>query len=292
MFPYLRIGVAAVATSVALVLAFALPARADVCPPGTVQVGQEIEETPTEIIIHPVCKRITADPALTQKVCTAKRKIAADQEAIRQMSFLAERESFERFEQVATAQRTELKGKLLSAFVDQGLQAGRMTADKVLSLKLDNVHKEVVKLKDLGLHDQRFVDALYKMAQDTDLRRRVKSYRSFIDDIAAAKKVYGAGSGMVNDPDHAPLRFFLGALRIAQSNPELGLLVTTVDVVENLAYLAYLPGQIDGLSTLTDEKMGALNQMVGRMKQDMSAFKAARKKWQEAGGSGEPKCGP
>lgn len=290
MFPNLRIGF--VATSAALLLVFALPAHADVCPPGTIQVGQEIEETPTEIILHPVCKRITADPALTQKVCTAKRKIAADQEAIRQMSFLAEKESFERFEQVATAQRTELKGKLLSAFVDQSLQAGRMAADKVLSLKLDTVHKEVVKLKNLGLHDQRLVDALYKMAEDTDLRRRVKSYRSFIGDIAAAKKVYGAGSGMVNDPDHAPLRFFLGVLRIAQSNPNLGLLVTTVDVAENLAYLAYLPGQIDALSTLTDEKMNTLNQLIARMKQDMSAYKAEKEKWQKAGMSGEPVCGP
>jgi hypothetical protein len=295
MFPYLRIGILALSAIVLLVVTFALPAHSSVCPPGTVQIGEEREETPTEIIIHPVCQQLpvvpVVDPALARSICSAKRKIAADLEAIRLMNFEADTESFEKFEGIAREQKAEITKKLLFAVLDQGIDEARTTAKKLQTLNIKNVRKEIKKLESFGLDkNQKVSDAMYKIAQSTDKRKKIKAYNLLLKEIKTAKAVYSTGTGMAKDSDNAGLRFLLGALQIAQSNPALGLLVTSADVSENFAYLYYLTGQIDDLSKLTDDRMKILNERITEMKQDMSAFKTAKKKWQAYGMSGEPAC--
>lgn len=292
MSPHFRIGFPVLFAIVPLVVAFALPAYAAGCPPGTVKIGESREETATEFIIHPICKELLVNPALAQSVCSAKLKIAADQEAIRLMNFKADTESFDRFEAIAQEQKEDLTNKLLSTVLDHGIEVAGKLANEVKSLNLDNVHSKIEKLKFIKLNkNQRVIDAMYEIAQSIDKRKRAKAYSRFIKELKTAKTIYSTGTGMAKDEENASLRFLLGALKIAQRNPEFGLLVTTVDVGENLAYLAYLPGQIDDLSKLTDDRMEILNERIKQMKQDMNTFKTAKKNWQASGMSGEPNCG-
>jgi hypothetical protein len=203
----------------------------------------------------------------------------------------ADTESFDRFEEIAREQKKGITNKLLSAVLDQGIEAASKLANEVKSLNLNNVHKEIQKLKYIGLNgNQRVIDAIYEIAQSIDERKRAKAYYRFIQELKTAKKTYSTGTDIAKDPDNAGLRFLLGALKIAQHNPELGLWVTAVDVGENFAYLAYLSRQIGDLSKLSDDKIKILNERIVQMKQDMGAFKTAKKKWQVSGMSGEPDC--
>lgn len=294
MFPYLRSSFLALTALVLSVVTLALPAHSS-CPPGTVQVGEEREETPTQIIIHPVCQQLpvapVVDPALARSICSAKRRIAADQQAIRLMNFDADTESFEKFEWIAREQKAELTNKLLSAALDQGIDAASKLPKKLMTLNMNNVHKEIKKLESIGLNkNQRVIDAMYEIAQSIDERKKIKAYNRLLKEVKTAKEIYSTGTGIAKDPDNAGLRFLLGALQIAQRNPVLGLWVTAADVSENFAYFVYLTGQVGDLSKLTDDKMKALNERIVQMKKDMTAFKTAKQKWQASGMTGEPDC--
>lgn len=294
MFPYLRSSFLALTALVLSVVTLALPAHSS-CPPGTVQVGEEREETSTQIIIHPVCQQLpvapVVDPALARSICSAKRRIAADQQAIRLMNFDADTESFEKFEWIAREQKAELTNKLLSAALDQGIDAASKLPKKLMTLNMDNVHKEIKKLESIGLNkNQRVIDAMYEIAQSIDERKKIKAYNRLLKEVKTAKEIYSTGTGIAKDPDNAGLRFLLGALQIAQRNPVLGLWVTAADVSENFAYFVYLTGQVGDLSKLTDDKMKALNKRIVQMKKDMTAFKTAKQKWQASGMTGEPDC--
>jgi hypothetical protein len=53
-------------------------ARAAECPPGTVKVGERREETPTAIIVRPVCKRKTCIQTANDALLTCNEKLKAD----------------------------------------------------------------------------------------------------------------------------------------------------------------------------------------------------------------------
>jgi len=231
------------------------------------------------------------DPELIRSFCSAKMRVKADQEAIRALDFKAEIASFEMFEQVSQQQKTELINTLLSAALDQGLEASKKLPRKLMSLNITNVHSEIKRLEVIGLNkNQDVVNALYELAQSIDERKKIKAYYRFLGQVQTAKKVYSAGAGVVKDPDNAGLRFLLGTLQIAQQNKVLDLWVTAAEVGENFAYYLYLSGQVDDLTTLTEQKMKRLHELTTRMKKDMAAFKEAKRKLQAAGVSGEPDC--
>lgn len=231
------------------------------------------------------------DPQLIRSFCSAQMRVQADQEAIRALDFEAEITSFEMFEQVSQQQKAELINTLLSATLDQGLEASKMLPKKLMSLNIGNVHSEIKRLEVIGLNkNQHVINALYEIAQSIDERKKIKAYYRFLEQVQTAKKVYSAGAGVVKDSDNAGLRFLLGALQIAQQNKVLDLWVTAAEVGENFAYYLYLSGQVDDLTTLTEQKMKRLHELTTRMKNDMAVFKAAKRKLQAAGMSGEPDC--
>lgn len=231
------------------------------------------------------------DPELIRSFCSAKARVKADQEAIRALDFKAEIASFEMFEQVSQQQKAELINTLLSAALDQGLEASKKLPKKLMSLNIANVHSEIKRLEAIGLNkNQHVVNALYEIAQSLDERKKIKAYYRFLEQVQTAKKVYSAGAGVVKDPDNAGLRFLLGALQIAQQNKVLDLWVTAAEAGESFAYYLYLSGQVDDLTTLTEQKMKQLHELTTRMKSDMAVFKAAKRKLQSAGMSGEPHC--
>jgi hypothetical protein len=231
------------------------------------------------------------DPQLIHSFCLAKMRVRADQEAIRALDFKAEIASFEMFEQVSQQQKTELINTLLSAALDQGLEVSKKLPKKLMALNINNVHSEIKRLEVLGLNkNQNVVNTLYELAQSIDERKKIKAYYRFLEQVQTAKKVYSAGAGVVKDPDNTGLRFLLGALQIAQQNKVLDLWVTAAEVGENFAYYLYLSGQVDDLTTLTEQKMKRLHELTTRMKNDMAAFKATQRKLQAAGMSGEPDC--
>lgn len=293
MFFYLRMIFSTLTFIAPLVITFTLPAYADGCPPGTVQIGERRVVTPTVIIVRPICKRIlnthskpSLESKLAQSICSNELKIAAYQKAIQQMNFKVDTASFEEFEAISKEQKEELQGKLLSAFIDQGLEA-----PKIL-LKPGNIsNRQVKKLKSMfNINNEYLIDAINELARAKNRRMMSKAYDDVVDRINIMRESYSTAQDIKKNPDDATLRFLLGALRIAQGNSMLGEIVTAADVSENLAYLAYLTGQIDELSKLTDDKTRRLNQTIVKMKQAMSDLKTAKEKWQQSGKTSDPNC--
>lgn len=274
-----------VLTAVVCIGAVSVASAADASRPSAIRQleilsGQEIQTGKKKV-----------DPQLIRSFCSAKTRVKADQEAIRALDFKAEMASFEMFEQVSQQQKAELINTLLSAALDQGLEASKKLPKQLMSLNITNVHSEIKRLEAIGLNkNQHVVNALYEIAQSIDERKKIKAYYRFLEQVQTAKKVYSAGAGVVKDSDNAGLRFLLGTLQIAQQNKVLDLWVAAAEVGENFAYYLYLSGQVDDLTRLTEQKMKRLHELTTRMKNDMAVFKEAKRTLQAAGMSGEPHC--
>jgi len=290
---------AACALTIALIAALSslhTAAKADtVCGPGYHHSGETREVTATEIIIHPVC-----DPdqeplnAAESKFCAAKLKTVADERAIQQMNFTNDVHGFEMFADVSQTQKEELQGKVIDALLDQGFEATTMAADSARSLNPINVNGAIKKLRastPAWLQSQVLETGLRKIAAANGKPGMAVAYKNFVEDIKNMKEVADTGVDMSEDQKNAKLRLALGLLKIAQKDPDLGVLVTSVEFGESLAYLGYISSNVDHLTSVTDSKLLQLNSYTIRLKQDVNKLHSDKQAWAEATGNrGEPNC--
>ncbi|OGA72354.1 MAG: hypothetical protein A3G27_07545 [Betaproteobacteria bacterium RIFCSPLOWO2_12_FULL_66_14] len=224
--------------------------------------------------------------------CIAKRTLAADQKAIRAMGFAIDTERFEMFGNVAREQKAELEQKLFDALLDGGLEATGMMVNSAASLNPWNVNNAVNMLRSKGFGNQTVIAALRRVAAQKNKAAMATAYHQFVEVAKAAKEGWSTGSAIASDPRNAELRLLLGALKVMQGNPELGLVVTGAEVGESLAYLVYLNGRVGELSSMTDEKLSRLSTLGKRLKDHVDAMRTSRTAWRQAMGinSGDPTC--
>ena len=85
----------------------------------------------------------------------------------------------------------------------------------------------------------------------------------------------------------------VGALKVMQGNPELGLAVTTAEFGESLLYLAYVSGQVGDLEQASNDKLARLARLSQRLRVDVDDTRTSKKAWQKSTGyaSARPVCG-
>ncbi len=98
---------------------------------------------------------------------------------------------------------------------------------------------------------------------------------------------------MAKDPDNAELHLMVGALKIMQGNPVLGLAITTAELSENLVYLGYMSGKVSELTKVSDDKLARLAALTKRLKSHVDDMSASKRAWQKSTGytTATPVCG-
>lgn len=266
------------------------------CKPGDVLVGEDADN-------YYCMERTKYEGSTTQKFgsqfCLAKQLLVADQTAIRNLGFALDAERFEMFENIAHEQKAELQHKIFDALLDQGLEATDIALDSAKSLNPWNVNKAIDMLKAKGFDNALIISALRRIALQEDKPTLLASYRDFVKLAKRAKEGWDTEAGIAKDPENSQLRLMVGALKIMQGNPELGLAVTAAEFSENLTYLGYLSGQVSDLTNASDEKLALLGTpthggLTQRLKLHVNDMMTAKNAWQKSSGyaTGTPVCGP
>ena len=221
--------------------------------------------------------------------------MAADERAIAQMNFGNEVRSFAMFAKVSKAQKAKFEEKVLGALIDQGAEASTMAAMRAKSLNTVNVKAAIKKLRASGLKDERIFAALYTIANTKDKPAMAEAYKEVVHLVMTGKEGYDTGKDMAEDLKNARLRLLLGALKVAQGNPELGLVVTGAEFGESLAYLGYISSKVGDLNRVADSKLAQLNSLIARLKGDVATLQRAKRHWAAANPNAhrtEPECRP
>ena len=272
-----------------------LPAYANDCPAGSHKVGEQREETANKIIIHPVCEYDTDDLAgvtAQAQFCRAVGHIRKDQEGLRALNFRVDVEQFDKFEEVSREQKAALEKKVMDALLDQALEGAQKGADAAKSLNPWSVNTAIKKLKASGFGNERIISAMRAVARTKGKPAIAETYKFLVEEVKGAKEAYDTDSDMAKEPDTATLRFLLGALKIVQKNPELGLAVTTVEFGESAAYLGFLNSAVAAQADLTDQKLVNEIRLAAQLRKHVAGKKKARADWVKAGNSGDPECSP
>jgi hypothetical protein len=225
--------------------------------------------------------------------CHAKLAVAADQRAIHELGFATDAERFELFADVAKEQRADLKRKVFDAFLDQGLEKTETMLKSAKSLNPWNVNNAVHMLDTKRFGRPTIAAALRRIALQKDKPAMFVAYRDFVDVAKSAKEGWDTGSDMAKDPESADLRLLVGALKVVQGNPELGLAVTTFEFSESVVYLWYVSGEASELAKLSDEKLKRIPDLTERLKGHLKTMAQSKKTWRTATGyaTGTPVCG-
>jgi hypothetical protein len=276
--------------SLALLLLCAGCMTADAqCKPGDILIGEDADNY--------YCKERakyegSEEQRFARTFCNSNRQVAAHQGAIRELGFRTDAERFELYANVARAQKAELQHKLFDALLDQGLDATEQIFRRAKSLNPWNVNNAVNALRDKGYANPLVIAALRRIAAQKDKPAMFAAYKDFVDDVNAIREGWSTGSDMAEDPKNAELLLLLGALKIMQGNPELGLAITAADVGENLVYLAYLSAQVSDLARLSDDKLANLATLAKRLKDHVTAASQAKAAWRRSTGyrNATPTC--
>lgn len=265
----------------------------DDCPPGYHKVGEDTEETATEIILHSICKRNAASPETLARTrfCKARGLIAGDQKGLLALDFKSDVAEYEKFQAIASDQKTSFEHKAFDAVLDQAFEVAEKGADAIKPLNPWSVNQSIKKLKSQGYANETLFAAMRKVAAAKDKPARVEAFKAFIKGFKTGHEGADTAIDMHEDPGNAGWRLALGALKIVQGNPELGLVVTSVEFGESFAYLYYLNDQLAEKDVLTDQKLSSLARLSANLKKHVSELKSAKADWQKAGGTGnEPSC--
>ncbi|MES1990969.1 MAG: hypothetical protein V4441_08465 [Pseudomonadota bacterium] len=269
-------------------------ARADDdCPAGYHKVGEDVEETPTETIIRSRCKRNTpsAQDVARSRYCKAQGLITQDQAGLRALDFQSDVAEYEKFQAISEDQKASFEHKVFDAVLDQALEAAEQGAEVAKSLNPWSVNKSIKQLKAKGFANEPLFAAMRKVAAATDKPARVEAYKAFVRGFKVGHEGADTAIDIHKEPENAELRLYLGALKIVQGNPELGLVVTSFEFGESFSYLYFLNKQIAEKNMLSGQKMSNLAKLTGNMKTHVSTLKTAQSDWQKAGGKGEkPSC--
>ena len=228
--------------------------------------------------------------------CRNRKAVTADQRAIREMGFALDAQRFEMFENVAREQKAALEQKIVDALFDHALYKGLAWAEDALrgaeSLNPWNVNKAVSLLRKKGYGNETVIAALRGIASQKNKPAMFAAYKEFVEVAKKAKVARATGLAAAKEPGNAGLLQLLGALKTVQGNPALGEVITAVDMGENLVYLGYVTGQVDKLTTVSDDKLAKLSSLSKRLKDHVGAMHLAQRRWQKATGhlSARPKC--
>jgi len=227
---------------------------------------------------------------LTLEFCKARLKVESDQMAITQMGFDLDSDRFETYASVSQEQKTELQHKAFDTLLDQGLQGTTMAFEKAKSLNPWNVNKAIKMLKKNGFGNEAIISALRQIAAQKDKPAMFEAYKNFLDITESAKQGWDTAGEMTEDPSNANLRLMAGALQCIQGNPDLGLIITTEQFSESMAYLVYLTGQVNDLNQITNDKLKSLSDLTARLKGHVDDLNNIKKEWQ--GITGHPTASP
>jgi len=288
------------------------------CPPGTVQVGEQREETETAIIIHPVCKRAEAKPAtLTPAAhfCKMKERVAADQKAISLLGFAANAEQLDEWANIATEQKAKLDAikhkaivdELTTLLVDAPVEIARGKVGYLKSLNTVNIHKRSRQVErafakynkltgkvGVKLKPDMIVEAMDKVAHVRGKPELAPYADTLLRSIKASKDSILAANSVHEDEMNPVLAILLLAGKVVEKEPwiELGENAVAVEqLMEAAAYGYFLNNSVDRVSALTGADMQRLTMLTARMKTDIVDLKKARAGWSAATGKGgEPDC--
>jgi hypothetical protein len=216
---------------------------------------------------------------LASRFCSIKKKVAADEEAIRQLGFAADAEQFGMFETIATKQRQALISKVECALFDQSLKGADALARSARSLNPWNVNKAVKLLEGKPYGSSLWAAALRKIARVKGKPEMAAAFHDFAEIAEKARGAYETQEAMSDDPDSAQLQLLVGVLKALQGNYEAGLVVTGVEFSESIAYLVYVSGRVDDLAQATDEKLVRLPGLTKRLKRDVDSLLTIRSDW-------------
>jgi hypothetical protein len=219
-------------------------------------------------------------PKIATQYCGTKKKVAADQEAIRDLGFAVDVERYEMFGKVADDQRAELKRRIFTAMFDQGLAGTGKLLDSAKSLNPWNVNKAAQLLEEKGLGNAQLIAALRDVARVRGKPEMAEAYHHFEQLAKSAVEGYNTGRGMAQEPDTAKLQLLAGALKTMQGNYELGLVITGLEFGESIAYLSYVSGQVNDLAQETDDKLAKLAHLGERLRGDVNDLVHSRQSWQ------------
>lgn len=268
----------------------ATAAEGDGCPAGYHKTGEQTEETPDAIIVHPICEP-NPRPASADDFCKMKSLTTADIAAIKAIDFRADVESYQEFEALSTEQKASFEHKAFMAALDQGLEMADKGIDAAKSLNPWSVNTAIKDFKARGFDNPTLFAAMRKVAAAKGKPEAAEAYKAFVKLAKAGYEGYETGKDMRKDPDNAQLRFLLGALKVMQNNPELGLAVTTAEFGESYAWLYWLDRLQNERMDITETKLKQLAGLSANLKAHTGAMKAARNRYrQDTGDPGDPAC--
>jgi hypothetical protein len=260
------------------------------CKPGDILVGEDADQY---FCMEKGKYEGSAAQKFGSQFCQAKQAVEADQSAIRALGFALDAERFEMFASVAAEEKTTLQQRVFDALLDQGLDASEAVLKSAKSLNPWNVNNAVKMLEAKGYGNASVIAALRRVAAQKDKPGMFSAYQDFVRVAKNAKEGWSTGSDMVKSTGSSQeLRLVLGALKMVQGNPELGLAITTAELGESVAYLAYLSGQVSELGKLSDEKLERLSGLSKRLKGHVEAMGTSKKGWRNSTGyaTGLPVC--
>lgn len=247
------------------------------CPSGEILVA---EDTNNWYCREAKAYKSSGGPKLADQYCATNKKVAADQNAIRNLGFAVDVERYQMFGKVAEDQQADLKRKVMLAMFDQGLAATGNILDSAKSLNPWNVNKAAKLLEEKGFGNEQLIAALRDVAKVRGKPEMAAAYHHFEELAKAAVEGYSTGREMAKEPDTAQLQLLAGALKTMQGNYELGLVITGLEFGESIAYLSYASGEVNSLAQETDDKLAKLAPLAARMKDHVKEMVSAKQAWQ------------
>lgn len=224
--------------------------------------------------------------------CRANLTATAEQNAVRQLGFNVDAERYAMFEQVGKDQQAALIHNVYGAMFDQGLESTSAIFHSASSLNPWNVNQSIKMLENHGFANTKLLSALRTVARQNNKPAMYAAFKSFTEQAKTTKEGWDTGSEMAKDPGSSQLRLLVGALKTMQGNPELGLVVTTAEFGENVAYLAYASRQVTELSQASDNKLSHLASLSQQLKTNVDQAGQAKRTWRKSTGynSAHPVC--
>jgi uncharacterized coiled-coil protein SlyX/rRNA processing protein Gar1 len=276
-----------VAAAILMVSARAVHALAQ-CPPGTVQVGTQNEETADAIIVHPVCQPLStpapapanpSDSRLASQICASRNLIKRDQDAIKALNFGVTAKDFEEIAKLTQERKDELQEEavdaMLGAVLDETSERAIMATTSVNPF---NAQKYIGQLKRIGVQSGPLNDAIRNMAHVKDKHELAEAFNTF---TGAAKSVYEGYEVKDKGTAKALAATSIGMVGALRNQPELGAIAAETNLLIALAYSGQLESQIEQLNSMTNEKLQTLDRLTKRLKNHVDRLHALKDTWSD-----------
>jgi hypothetical protein len=273
---------------------FALPTSTTIAQnprPGEVTIGVEEIDYPTGV--DTIYTYALASSYLNSKAARYAQDymklssiVAKDKAALEDKGFKANAEALDEVTKESIAERNDFVKKLGGELLGKAL-------DGAASLNPVNVNRAVKWLQERNLGSPELIKLFRMLAGQADKRAKLEAYDKFKTAFDTGRDVAGA-DGAYNKM----LYGLLGALKLAQNQPELAPVVSGAEIAVNLYYLGKMCGfkyvltgadrpdsEINQLLSGTDAQLVVVSRLAGSMKANVDKQIAARRAWREATGN-------